>query len=119
MYSSDFGPACFGSESIHGRGYILMAGCTYSRPQTPPSHEEKRSGEPSRISWASARFCDGVTQQRFAEYPLKKVRILERRGTTFTVVRDVMPVLGNKCKKFDFAHQTGSRREARVGWARD
>ena len=27
-----------------------------SRPQTPPSHEEKRSGEPSRISWASGRF---------------------------------------------------------------
>ena len=28
------------------------------RPQTPPSHEEKWSGEPSR---ASARFCDIVT----------------------------------------------------------
>ena len=27
----------------------------YSRPQTPPSHEEKRSGESSRISWASAQ----------------------------------------------------------------
>ena len=54
----------------------------YSRPQTPPSpshsekhniclrtggcslvpsHEEKRSGEPSRVSWASARSCDSVT----------------------------------------------------------
>ena len=32
-----------------------------SHPQTPPSHEEKRSGEPSRISWASVRFCDNVT----------------------------------------------------------
>ena len=32
-----------------------------SRPQTPPSHKEKRSGEPSRISWASARFCNNVT----------------------------------------------------------
>ena len=27
----------------------------------PLSHEEKRSGEPSPISWASARFCDNVT----------------------------------------------------------
>ena len=27
----------------------------------PPSYEEKRSGEPSLISWASARFCDIVT----------------------------------------------------------
>ena len=28
-------------------------------------------------------------------------------------------VLGNKPKKFDFVHQTVSRREARAGWARD
>ena len=27
----------------------------------PPSHEEKWSGEPSRISWASTHFCDNVT----------------------------------------------------------
>ena len=26
-----------------------------------PSHEEKRSGEPSRFSWASGRFSDSVT----------------------------------------------------------
>ena len=26
-----------------------------------PSLKEKRSGEPSRISWASAHFCDSVT----------------------------------------------------------
>ena len=26
-----------------------------------PSHEEKRSDEPGRITWASARFCDSVT----------------------------------------------------------
>ena len=25
------------------------------------SHEKKRSGEPSQISWSSARFCDSVT----------------------------------------------------------
>ena len=30
-------------------------------PRPPPSHEEKRSGEPSRISWASGRFSDSVT----------------------------------------------------------
>ena len=30
-------------------------------PQTPPSHEEKQSGQPSRISWASTHFCDSVT----------------------------------------------------------
>ena len=30
-------------------------------PQTPPSHEEKRSGEQSRISWDSAHFCDNAT----------------------------------------------------------
>ena len=51
-----------------------------SRPQTPPSHEEKQSGEPSRISWASMHFCDSVTQQRskyFVDNPLKKVRILK------------------------------------------
>ena len=29
--------------------------------QTPPSHEEKRSCEPSRISSAGAHFCDNVT----------------------------------------------------------
>ena len=32
-----------------------------SRPQIPPSHEEKWSGEPNRISWASVHFCDSVT----------------------------------------------------------
>ena len=35
-----------------------------SRPQTPPSHEEKWSGEPSQISWASEHFCDSATKQR-------------------------------------------------------
>ena len=29
---------------------------------SPPSHEEKRSGKSSRISWASARICDNVTR---------------------------------------------------------
>ena len=29
--------------------------------QTPPSREKKRSGEPSQISWASARFWSNVT----------------------------------------------------------
>ena len=31
------------------------------RPQTPPSHEEKLSGEPSQILGASAQFCASVT----------------------------------------------------------
>ena len=54
-----------------------LVNCAYkpkSRPQTPPSHEEKRSGEPSRIPWACTRFCDNVTQQRskhFAANPIK------------------------------------------------
>ena len=34
----------------------------WSRFQTPPSHEEKLPGEPSRISWASAHFCYIVSQ---------------------------------------------------------
>ena len=33
----------------------------WSRPQIPPSHEEKWSGEPSQIFWASGRFSDSVT----------------------------------------------------------
>ena len=50
----------------------------------------------------------------------------------FTIVREVLrnnyrphnlighlPLLDNKPKKFDFVHQTVSRREARVGWTRD
>ena len=36
----------------------------------PPSHEEKRSGEPSQITWASALFCGSVTQQH-SDNPLK------------------------------------------------
>ena len=50
-------------------------GLMQSRPQTPPSHEEKRSGEPSGTSWASTRFFDNVTKQRskhFAANPLNK-----------------------------------------------
>ena len=40
---------------------VCVCECVQSRPQTPPSHEEKWSGEQSRISWASGRFSDSVT----------------------------------------------------------
>ena len=43
-------------------------------PKTPPSHEEKWSGEPGQISWPSVWFCDSVTQQpskHFVETPFK------------------------------------------------
>ena len=33
-------------------------------PDPTTYHKEKRSGEPTRISWASKCFCDSVTQQR-------------------------------------------------------
>ena len=51
---------------IKGWSWSMCLGCvtilpTYSRSQTPPSHEEKRSGGPSQISWASAHFCNSVT----------------------------------------------------------
>ena len=39
----------------------LLLKLRWSRFQTPSSHEEKRSGEPSWISWASAHFCNSVT----------------------------------------------------------
>ena len=32
-----------------------------SHHQAPPSHEEKRSGELSPVSWASTHFCNSVT----------------------------------------------------------
>ena len=41
--------------------FQILASNSGERPQTPTSHEEKWSGEPSRISWASAHFCDSVT----------------------------------------------------------
>ena len=34
-----------------GKGHISLV------PRPPPSHEEKQSGQPSRISWASTRQC--------------------------------------------------------------
>ena len=64
-----------------------------SRTQTPHSYEEKRSGEQSRISLASARFCDIETQQcskHSADNPLKKGQILDIGMTNFTVVRAVL-----------------------------
>ena len=40
---------------------VLRNGQQLVSSPDPPSNEEKRSGEPSRISWASAHFCDNVT----------------------------------------------------------
>ena len=46
-------------------GELLCVQSTYihvqSRPQTPPSHEEKQSGEISQITWVSAHPCNSVT----------------------------------------------------------
>ena len=72
---------------------ILVDTMHQSCSQTPPSYEEKRSGEPSRISWASARFCDIVTQQRskhFADNPFKKRTDTRMEMSNFTVVRAVL-----------------------------
>ena len=35
--------------------------CAHEASLVSRPHEEEQSGEPSRISWASARFCDVVT----------------------------------------------------------
>ena len=64
-----------------------------SHPQTPPSNEEKRSGEPSQISWASGCFSDIVTQQRskfFVENPLKKSKDTRMEINKFNVVRELL-----------------------------
>ena len=44
-------PSCF---YIHASMVLLLA-YYQSRPQSPPSHEEERSGKPSQISWARRR----------------------------------------------------------------
>ena len=59
------------SKNGGGGGGIVMVG-VYSYSQIPPSHKEKQSGEPSWISWASALFCDSLTQKHFVDNPLKK-----------------------------------------------
>ena len=88
-------------------------------------HEEKRSGEPSRFSWASARFCDNVTLatiRYFAANPLKKGTDVRMEMNNFyeryVIITDLaislaITVFGNKSKKFDFVQQTISRWEAR------
>ena len=106
-----------------------------SRPQTTPSHTEKRSGEPSRISWASAHFLQPCHLAMFKTFNTKRAQIRYRyssRDKIFTVVREVLrnnyqsrksywslPLLGNKPKKFHFVHQTVSHWEVHMCWARD
>jgi len=52
-------------EFTYDLGYIggLFPGPSHlvSSPDPTTSHKEKRSGEPTRISWASKWFCDSVT----------------------------------------------------------
>ena len=60
VFLSDYDPD--GSNSpIQDPGEFLGHPSASSDVQTPLSHEEKGSGERSQISWARARFCDGVT----------------------------------------------------------
>ena len=64
-----------------------------SHPQIPSSHKEKRSGEPSQISWAIIRFSGSVTQQRsnyFVENPLKKSMDTRMEMNNVDVVREVL-----------------------------
>ena len=56
------------------------------RPQTLSSHEEKRSGEPSRISWASAHFCDC----HLAMFKAKPAQKSMDARKIFTVAREVL-----------------------------
>ena len=62
----------------HSINHIQLATNLQSRPQTPPSYEEKRSGELSQISWASAHFCHSVTQQRLKHLTSKRYRCSSR-----------------------------------------
>ena len=66
--------------------------CTSLVPRPHPLMRRNSSGDPSRISWASAYFCD-VTQQRskhFAANPLKTGTDTQMEITNFTVVREVL-----------------------------
>ena len=69
-------------------GCSLVEGSAQSRPQTLPSHEEKRSGEPSQISWASAQFCSSV--KRFYAKCTQKRYGYSSRDKNFTAVREVL-----------------------------
>ena len=57
---------------------------------TLPSHEEKWSGEPSRISWTSARFCNNVTCKQFAANPLKKGTDTQMEMNKFYCCKEVL-----------------------------
>ena len=63
----------FSAVLFPGPAHLSVAGGLVPRPY--PLTREKRSGEPSLISWASAHPCNSVTQQRskhFASDPLKR-----------------------------------------------
>ena len=101
--------------------------------QTPPSYEEKQSGESSQISWAGAHFCNSVTQKYFTPNSLKKGTdtLVEIQNKNVNAVREMpcnnsrshtligayLPLMEFKLKKFDFVHQTVSCWELHVGWA--
>ena len=63
-----------------------------SRPQTPPSHEEKQSGEPSQISWVSAHFAtvSPSNVQNTLCQTCSNEGMNTRVKENFTVVREVL-----------------------------
>ena len=66
----------------------LMSASNWSRAQTPPSHEEKRSGEPSQISCTSTWFSNNVTKY-FVPNLLKKGADTQVEIRNLTFVREV------------------------------
>ena len=94
----------------------------------PPSHEEKLSCEPSRISWGRAHLHDCVTSQfskTFYAKPTQKRYKCSTRDKNFADVRKMLhnnyrshwslPLFGSNPKKFNFLHQTVSHQEAHMG----
>ena len=56
--------------------YKQLAWFVRSRPQTPPSHKDEQSGEPSWIYWASADFVTESPRNILCQTCSKKVQIL-------------------------------------------
>ena len=84
-------PWCFVILQLTSLKYRDSTRCL-SCPQTSPSHKEKWSGEPSRISWANALFCDSVTSniQNILWKPTKKSSDIWMEINKFKVAREVL-----------------------------
>ena len=112
------------------RVYKQLAWFVRSRPQTPPSHKDKQSGEPSWIFWASADFVTESPRNILCQTCSKRYRYSSRdkkiycckgsagSGNKYRSRNHISPYhfWGNKPKKFNFVHQTSYHREAHKSW---